>query len=158
MNVANTYGRGTQAIALSEYGSRAGFYACSFTGYQDTLLANEGTSVYLDSYIQGATDFIFGRRGRAFFGGNTIAVSGPGWITASGRESNDNGICKFSLSNSLQLRVALQTFLKELTWHVHADVFDGNRVVLASGASSDTSGRQYFGRPWGGPSSFQSCL
>ncbi len=52
VNVANTYGKGTQAIAISQYGSRVGFYACSFTGYQDTLYANAGTQVYLKGYIE----------------------------------------------------------------------------------------------------------
>ncbi|RDB14828.1 Pectinesterase [Hypsizygus marmoreus] len=121
VNVKNTYGPGTQAVALSQYGSRVGFYACGFYGYQDTLYANAGTQVYLKGYIQGATDFIFGRGGLAFFGGNTIGVSGPGWVTASGRESNDAG----------------------------SYVFDKNTIVLASGAASDTSGKVYFGRPWG---------
>lgn len=52
VNVKNTYGKGSQAIALSEYGSKAGFYGCGFYGYQDTLLANQGTSVYLKGYIE----------------------------------------------------------------------------------------------------------
>ncbi|KAF5377943.1 hypothetical protein D9615_006751 [Tricholomella constricta] len=117
----NTYGPGTQAVALSQYGSRVGLYACGFYGYQDTLYANEGTQVYLKGYIQGATDFIFGRRGSAFFGGNTIGISGPGWVTASGRESNDAG----------------------------SYVFDNNKIVLAFGAASGTDGKVYFGRPWG---------
>ncbi|KAF8901552.1 carbohydrate esterase family 8 protein [Mucidula mucida] len=121
VNVENTYGKGTQAIAISQYGSRVGLYACSFTGYQDTLYANAGTQVYLQGYIEGATDFIFGRTGLAYFGGNTIGVKGAGWITASGRESDDDG----------------------------SYVFDGNSVVLASDASSDTSGNAYLGRPWG---------
>ncbi|KAF9025068.1 carbohydrate esterase family 8 protein [Hymenopellis radicata] len=124
VNVKNTYGKGTQAIAISQYGSRVGLYGCSFTGYQDTLYANAGSQVYLQvtsSLFQGATDFIFGRTGLAYFGGNTIAVKGPGWVTASGRESDDDG----------------------------SYVFDGNSIVLASDASSDTSGNVYLGRPWG---------
>ncbi|KAF8881892.1 pectinesterase [Infundibulicybe gibba] len=63
VNVKNTFGVGTQAIAISQYGSRVGLYACGFYGYQDTLYANQGTQVYLKGYIQGATDFIFGRLG-----------------------------------------------------------------------------------------------
>ncbi|RDB14804.1 Pectinesterase [Hypsizygus marmoreus] len=113
VNVKNAYGPKRQAVAISQYGSRVGFYACGFYGYQDTLYANAGT--------QGTTDFIFGGGALAFFGGNTIGVSGPGWVTASGRESNDAG----------------------------SYVFDKNTIVLASGAASDTSGKAYFGRPWG---------
>ncbi|ESK82463.1 carbohydrate esterase family 8 protein [Moniliophthora roreri MCA 2997] len=120
VNLKNTRGAGTQAGAISQYGNRVGFYACGFYGYQDTLYANAGTQVYLKSYIQGKTDFIYGRQGRAYFGGNTIAVSGPGYITASGRQSDDAG----------------------------SYVFNSNTVVQASGAESGTSGGYYFGRPW----------
>jgi len=52
VNVKNTFGKGSQAIALSQYGSRVGLYACGFYGYQDTLLTNQGTQVYLRCYIQ----------------------------------------------------------------------------------------------------------
>ncbi|KAG6917299.1 hypothetical protein DXG01_003140 [Tephrocybe rancida] len=141
VNIKNTHGSGTQAIAFSQYGSRVGLYACGFYGYQDTLLANAGTQVYLRNYIQGATDFIFGRGGLAFFGKNTIGVSGPGWVTASGRESADSGSCKRGTYSSYM----------QSTYHSKnfEDVFDGNSIVLASGAPSSTSGACYFGRPWG---------
>lgn len=52
VNVRNNYGVGSQAIAISQYGSRVGLYACAFYGYQDTLYANAGTQVYLRGYIQ----------------------------------------------------------------------------------------------------------
>jgi pectinesterase len=48
--------------------------------------------------VQGAVDFIFGRIGLAFFGGNTIGVSDPGCVTASGRTSDDRGGCKIVLA------------------------------------------------------------
>ncbi|KAJ6609088.1 pectinesterase [Mycena sp. CBHHK59/15] len=121
VNVKNSFGPGSQAIAISQYGTRVGLYASGFFGYQDTLYANAGTQVFLKGYIEGAVDFIFGRGGLAYFGGNTIAVSGPGCITASGRESNDSG----------------------------SYVFNQNTIVLASDAASGTSGKIYLGRPWG---------
>lgn len=52
VNVKNTFGKGVQAIALSQYGSRVGLYGCGFYGYQDTLYANQGTQVYLKGYIE----------------------------------------------------------------------------------------------------------
>ncbi|KAJ7598631.1 pectinesterase [Mycena floridula] len=119
VNVKNTFGIGSQAIAISQYGSRVGLYACGFFGYQDTLYANQGTQVYLKGYIEGAVDFIFGREGSAYFGGNTIAVKASGSITASGRESNDGG----------------------------SYVFNNNKIILASGATS--SSKYFLGRPWG---------
>ncbi|KAL0571156.1 hypothetical protein V5O48_010811 [Marasmius crinis-equi] len=94
VNVKNTRGAGIQAIALSQYGNRAGFYACGLYGYQDTLLANQGNQVYLKGYIEGKTDFIFGQQGSAYFGGNTIAIKGPSHITASGRSSADSTSCE----------------------------------------------------------------
>jgi len=52
VNVKNTFGVGSQAIAISQYGSRVGLYGCGFYGYQDTLYANEGTQAYLRGYIE----------------------------------------------------------------------------------------------------------
>ncbi|KIK64053.1 carbohydrate esterase family 8 protein [Collybiopsis luxurians FD-317 M1] len=121
VNVRNTFGPGVQAIALSQYGSEVGLYACGFYGYQDTLYANEGTQVYLKNYIEGGIDFIFGREGSAYFGGNTIGVlAAGGSITASGRQTNDSG----------------------------SYVFHQNTIVLGNGAASGTAGSYYFGRPW----------
>ncbi|KAF5363369.1 hypothetical protein D9756_001057 [Leucocoprinus leucothites] len=120
VNVKNTFGVGSQAIALSQYGNRVGIYACGLYGYQDTLLAEQGAQVYLRGYIEGATDFIFGQRGQAYFGGNTIGVKGAGWVTASGRSSDDTT----------------------------SYVFNANTIVTASGAFSNATSRQYFGRPW----------
>ncbi|KAJ7163670.1 pectinesterase [Mycena filopes] len=126
VHVKNTFGAGVQAIAISQYGSRAGFYACGFFGYQDTLYANQGTQVFLKGYVEGAVDFFFGRLGLAYFGGNTIAVKGPGCITASGRQTADSG----------------------------SYVFNANTIVLAANAVSGTSGNIFLGRPWSGTSEF----
>lgn len=52
VNVTNTFGIGSQAIAISQYGNQVGLYACSFIGYQDTLYANQGAQVFLKSYIE----------------------------------------------------------------------------------------------------------
>ena len=55
VNVTNTFPGspgGSPAIALSENGNRAAFYTCAFIGFQDTVLANQGTQVYLNSYFE----------------------------------------------------------------------------------------------------------
>lgn len=36
INVKNTYGSGTQAIAFTAHGDQHGYYGCGFYGYQDT--------------------------------------------------------------------------------------------------------------------------
>ncbi|PAV22414.1 carbohydrate esterase family 8 [Pyrrhoderma noxium] len=110
-----------QAVALSQYGSKFGAYACRFLSYQDTLYANQGTQVYLESYIEGGVDFIFGRHGQAYFEGNTIASKGAGCITANGRQSDDSGIY----------------------------LFEKNTLVAASDAFSNVTGKVFLGRPWG---------
>jgi pectin methylesterase-like acyl-CoA thioesterase len=47
-------------LAASIYGNDIGFYACSFNGWQDTLLngATAGYQYYESCYIGGAIDFI----------------------------------------------------------------------------------------------------
>ncbi|EGZ27028.1 hypothetical protein PHYSODRAFT_466617 [Phytophthora sojae] len=90
LNVANTAGNVGQAIAVKADGANYGFYACKFTGYQDTLYANQGPSVYAKSYISGAVDFVFGLYAKAWFESCDIVSIGKGCITANGRDSAAN--------------------------------------------------------------------
>jgi pectinesterase len=82
INVANTYGKGSQAVALSAYAD-SGYYACAFTGYQDTLLAQTGNQLYSGCMISGVTDFIFGQNAPAWFENCDIRVLSAkmGYIT-----------------------------------------------------------------------------
>ncbi|KAH7254559.1 pectin lyase fold/virulence factor, partial [Fusarium solani] len=90
INVANSRGKGVQAIALSAYGDEQGYYGCQFTGYQDTILTNKGKHYFHASYIEGATDFIFGQESVAWFEQCDIGVVAKGYITANGRDSAEN--------------------------------------------------------------------
>jgi pectinesterase len=92
INLVNTRGQGSQALAVSAQKDRQGYYACQFKGYQDTILAQAGNQVYAKSYIEGATDFIFGQKARAWFDGADIRVlaASIGYITANGRDSESN--------------------------------------------------------------------
>jgi pectin methylesterase-like acyl-CoA thioesterase len=65
MTFVNSYGDGSQAVAVSLYADRAAFKNCRFMGNQDTLLTYEsGGAVsrhyFRDCYIDGNVDFIFG--------------------------------------------------------------------------------------------------
>ncbi|EEY20627.1 pectinesterase [Verticillium alfalfae VaMs.102] len=122
VNVANTYGKGSQAIALSAYAD-SGYYGCAFTGFQDTLLSNTGYQLYSRSLIQGATDFIFGRQASAWFEKCDLRVlsASKGWITANGRDSSSNP-----------------------SYYV----FNNCNIAAASG-NSVSAGAYYLGRPWG---------
>lgn len=55
VNIVNSRGQGSQAIALSAQADQQGYYGVKLVGYQDTLLANTGKQVYAKSYIDGAT-------------------------------------------------------------------------------------------------------
>lgn len=82
VNVANTYGKGSQAVAVSAYAD-SGYYACQFTGFQDTLLTQQGTQVYAGCLIEGATDFIFGQYSPAWFENCDLRVvtASVGYVT-----------------------------------------------------------------------------
>ena len=81
----------SQAIALSAYNGKQGYYGCQLTGYQDTLLAETGTQVYAKTLIVGKTDFIFGQTAPAWFDGVDLRVlAGGGYCTANGRDSASN--------------------------------------------------------------------
>lgn len=80
----NTYGPGSQAVALSIHSDRAIFQHCRFIGWQDTLYAASGRQYYHDCFIEGAVDFIFGNAA-AVFDHCVIESAGSGYITAQSR-------------------------------------------------------------------------
>src|SRR5436305_10381062 len=55
----NSYGTGTQAVAISLHSDRAAFHKCRFVGWQDTLYAASGRQYFRDCFIEGHVDFIF---------------------------------------------------------------------------------------------------
>lgn len=117
--VKNTYGAGKQATALSAKATRQGYYGCSFTGYQDTLLADgPGYQYYSNCYIEGAVDYIYGAAS-AWFGECTLASVGGGAITANSRTlASDPGYY----------------------------VIDSSTIT--SNTSTNLVGKVYLGRPW----------
>ncbi|KAL5119353.1 hypothetical protein ACEQ8H_002622 [Pleosporales sp. CAS-2024a] len=122
VNLVNTRGSGSRALALSAWNSKQGYYGCQFKGFQDTLLADTGTQIYAKSLIQGATDFIFGQDPQAWFDGVDIRVveTSVGYITASGRSSSSSP-----------------------SWFVI------NRSTIAAASGSHVpAGTFYLGRPW----------
>lgn len=121
IDIRNTYGKGSQAVALSAYNTQQGYYGVGLYGYQDTLLAQIGNQVYAGCYIEGAVDFIFGQHARMWIDQSTIAVKADGGsITANGRPSEDDD-----------------------SYYVIND----STIEAASGVSI-TAGSFYLGRPW----------
>jgi len=120
VNVKNTFGQGSQALALSAYGTNHGYYASAFYGYQDTVLAEQGNQYYGFCYIEGAVDFIFGQHAFAFFQKNTIASVGPGTITADGPAFKGDGLF----------------------------VINESTIEQSAAATTSLTGKVFLGRPW----------
>jgi pectinesterase len=84
----NSYGVGSQAVALSIHSDRAVFRKCRFTAWQDTLYAALGRQYYRDCFIEGHVDFVFGNA-TTIFDHCEIHSRGPGYITAESRTTPD---------------------------------------------------------------------
>jgi pectinesterase len=80
----NSFGVGSQAVAISVHSDRSVFRNCRFLGMQDTLYAASGRQYYVNSYIAGHVDFIFGNAA-AVFDHCEIHSRGPGYIAAVSR-------------------------------------------------------------------------
>ncbi|KAJ5546964.1 Pectinesterase catalytic [Penicillium frequentans] len=88
INFRNTYPQtsNTAALAADFYGTVQA-YGCSFIGYQDTLLANKGTQVFSNCYVEGSIDYIWGFS-TAYFYQSVIAANTAGAsIAAMSRSS-----------------------------------------------------------------------
>ncbi|HMG76317.1 MAG TPA: pectinesterase family protein [Pyrinomonadaceae bacterium] len=83
----NSYGTGSQAVAVYVNTDRVVFRNCRFLGWQDTLFANGGRQYYQDCYIEGHVDFIFGNA-TAVFENCKIHSKGQGYVTAHWRLSD----------------------------------------------------------------------
>jgi pectinesterase len=84
----NTAGNTGQAVAVADRADRSIFKHCRFLGHQDTLFADYGRQYYVDSYIEGGVDFIFGNA-TAVFDRTELHANGPGYLTAQSRTSPD---------------------------------------------------------------------
>jgi pectinesterase len=81
---ANSAGPVGQALALYVDADKAVFKNCKFLGNQDTIFAagENSRQLFLDCYIEGTTDFIFGPS-TAVFQGCTIRSKTNSYITAA---------------------------------------------------------------------------
>ena len=110
-------------LAASIYGNDIGFYACSFNGWQDTLLngATTGYQYYESCYIGGAIDFIWGYS-KAYFKGCTIgAKRASSAMTAQSRASSSA---------------------------IGGYIFDQCLFTTAPDATVDLTNKVYLGRPY----------
>jgi pectinesterase len=126
LTMANTYGAGSQALALYAGGDRQVYRNVRVLGYQDTLLSWGGTGsaqvrqyVY-QSYVEGAVDFIYGN-GSLVIDSSTIrsldrGSSNNGYLTAAATNaSNPYGI--LLTRSTLVSSAAAQTVALGRCWH-----------------------------------------
>jgi len=85
---ANEAGPTGQAVAAAVRSDRAVFKHCRFLGDQDTLFADYGRQYYVDSFIAGGVDFIFGNA-TAVFDHSEISEIRNGQVTAQSRTAPD---------------------------------------------------------------------
>lgn len=84
----NSFGVGSQAVAVLTEADRLVFKNCKFLGWQDTLYAKNGRQYFENCYIEGHVDFIFGQA-QAVFENCEIHSKGDGFIAAPMRFAAD---------------------------------------------------------------------
>ncbi len=91
-----------QAVAVLNEADKAIYYKVSFKGLQDTLYAKNGRQWYLEVYVEGIVDYIFGNGGPAFFESSEIhtlkrlGTSANGVITAhQGLDATGSKLIKY---------------------------------------------------------------
>ncbi|MDQ7947351.1 MAG: pectinesterase family protein [Pedobacter sp.] len=89
LTIQNTAGRVGQAVALHVEGDRFIMKNCSLLGNQDTLYTAKESSrqYYMNCFIQGTTDFIFGEA-TALFEDCTIKSLSNSYVTAAATSPN----------------------------------------------------------------------
>ena len=81
----NSSGPVGQAVAVRVEGDRAFFKNCRFLGFQDTLYpkGEKSRQYYLNCFIEGTVDFIFGWSTAVFENCEIFCKQGGGYITAA---------------------------------------------------------------------------
>ncbi|MDN4609536.1 pectinesterase family protein [Arthrobacter burdickii] len=133
---------GEQAVALKTTGDRLVFNNVRLLGNQDTLLADSGDapiisrSYFVNSYIQGDVDFIFGR-GTAVFQNSTInalsrgSSSNNGYVFApSTSDKNPNGF--LLVDSTITSNASANTFSLARPWRGWTDGYTKNGIVYNS--------------------------
>ena len=113
-----------QGVALVTEADQVIFDHVNFKGYQDTLYAKSGRQYYMNVYIEGVVDYIFGNGGPAYFENSVI----KNLARSTGVIATNKG---YNVSSS-----ALIT---------HGYVFYNNQFIFEEGVPA---GSVDLGRPW----------
>lgn len=96
LTIRNTAGPdGKQAVALMSRSHSSLVYRCSIEGHQDTLDADTGLQMYVETDIHGTVDFVFGYARAVFLGCRLLvrhpgAAAGHNVVTAQGRSNPED--------------------------------------------------------------------
>ena len=78
-----------QNVAVSSYGDRTVFFHCRFISWQDTYYTGaDGRHYFLDCFIEGAVDYIFGHTTTIFDSCQIHTVRSGGYKTAASTKEN----------------------------------------------------------------------
>jgi len=131
----NTAGNTGQAVAVANRSDRSIFRHCRLLGHQDTLFADFGRQYYVDSYIEGGVDYIFGNAA-AVFERDELHSNGPGYITAQSRTAADQDtgyvILNSRVTAALDPAAAQQTLYLGRPWRPYARVVYINTELPAN--------------------------
>jgi pectinesterase len=132
----NIAGNTGQAVAVADRGDRSIFKHCRFLGHQDTLFADYGRQYYVDSYIEGGVDFIFGNAA-AVFQHVELHANGPGYLTAQSRTAPDQTTGYVVLDSKVTSSID------------HGEVPTSTNASLPGAKSiASAKGTTGLGRPW----------
>jgi pectinesterase len=164
----NSYGAGSQAVALRTTGQREQFLNCRFVGYQDTLYVHTGTQYFRDCYVQGNTDYVFGgatailqncearnvQNGSAVAAPNTDIGTAYGIVFLGGQFTAASGLSGVALARPWGADGAAAFLNAALGGHILAAGFtsmSGNnpanarfREYQSTGAGANASGRSSY--------------
>lgn len=127
----------SQAVAALVQADKATFLGCKFTSYHDTLYAQVGRQYYMNCFIEGHTDYIFGYNATALFDDCWIKSIGAGATPEVNGNYNNGGYI-----------VATKGFNKSIDTDSieYGYVFDGC-TFMADDATAD--GSVSIARGWG---------
>ncbi|MGQ1948223.1 pectinesterase family protein [Geofilum sp. OHC36d9] len=82
ITVVNSYGSGSQAVAIRTTGDRQVFKNCVFKGHQDTYYAHKNRQYNFKCIVEGNTDFIYGDATAVFDSCIIKSLNGGNYIAA----------------------------------------------------------------------------
>jgi len=130
LTFSNEAGPIGQAVAAAVRSDRAIFKHCRFLGDQDTLFADYGRQYYIDSYIAGGTDFIFGNA-TAVFDHSELHEIRNGFLTAQSRTAPDQ-TTGYVITNSRVTGDGTSTFHLGRPWRLYSRVVVSNTELPAN--------------------------